>query len=230
MNGHHVERGSSTILSSFPHFLDHGTVMRLISKLESAHICRGYPRKEFVDMANARGGVIRRVNGEARAHVDSLHPVAMNGEIYQSTLRTTECSLLSQSPLCSQCRDYGPVLRSIYSQWIGKSRDHVNKFTNNRYLTLSQKDAKLKNLQDRVHQERKERIALEAKIEQLTSRSGVEVDPSLHQDLLSVMEGNNGKIAAEFPEGTFRRLFWEQQLKAAEKGPKQMRWHPTIIR
>ena len=63
MNGHHVERGSSTILSSFPHFLDHGTVMRLISKLESAHICRGYPRKEFVDMANARGGVIRRVNG-----------------------------------------------------------------------------------------------------------------------------------------------------------------------
>ena len=154
----------------------------------------------------------------------------MNGEIYQSTLRTTECSLLSQSPLCSQCRDYGPVLRSIYSQWIGKSRDHVNKFTNNRYLTPSQKDAKLKNLQDRVHQERKERMALEAKIEQLTSRSGVEVDPSFHQDLVSIMEGNNGKIAAEFPEGTFRQLFWEQQLKAAEKGPKQMRWHPTIIR
>ena len=77
-----------------PSLLDHGTVMRLISKLESAHICRGYPRKEFVDMANARGGVIRRVNGEARAHVDSLHPVAMNGEIYQSNLRTTD------NPVC----------------------------------------------------------------------------------------------------------------------------------
>ena len=81
-----------------------------------------------------------------------------------------------------------------------------------------------------MYQERKEQVALEARIEQLTSRSGVEVDPSLHQDLVSIMEGNNGKIAAEFPEGTFRRFFWEQQFKAAEKGPKQMRWHPTLIR
>ncbi len=76
-----------------------------------------------------------------------------------------------------------------------------------------QKDTKLKDLQDRVHKERKERVALEAKIEQLTSRSRVEVDPTLHQDLVSIMKGNNGKITAEFPEGTFRRLFWEQQLR-----------------
>ncbi len=63
MNSHLVERETSTILSSLPHFLDHGTVMKLISNLESACICRGYPRKEFVDMVNSRGGVIGGVNG-----------------------------------------------------------------------------------------------------------------------------------------------------------------------
>ena len=34
-----------------------------------------------------------------------------------------------------------------------------------------------------------------------------------------------------FPQGSFRRLFWEEQLKAAsQKDPRQMRWHPLIIR
>ncbi len=139
VNSHLVERETSTILSSFPHFLDHGTVMKLISNLESACICHGYPRKEFVDMVNTRGGVIGGVNGEVRALVDSLHPVAMNGEIYRSTIRTTRCTLLSNSSLCSQCRNYGSVLRRIHSQWIRRPRDHFNKFTNNHYLTPSQK-------------------------------------------------------------------------------------------
>ena len=45
------------------------------------------------------------------------------------------------------------------------------------------------------------------------------------------MEENDDSIKKQFPDGTFRRLFWGQQKKAAGvSNPKQMRWHPMMIR
>lgn len=208
--------------------MDHGTVMKLISILESAHICRGYPKQEYVDMINTRGGVLKTVAGKVRAHLD-LHPVVVQGDVFPSTVRTIDCGVVSKSPLCSACKGYGPVLRSIYCQWYSKAQE-LSKFTNNRYLTPLQKDMKMKNLTEKVYKERKERSILEAKVASLTSESGIELETSFHQDLLSIMQDSNGKVEAQYPEGSFSRLFWEQQFQSALKGPKQMRWHPTLIR
>lgn len=37
-------------------------------------------------------------------------------------------------------------------------------------------------------------------------------------------------VNEHFPEGTFRHLFWKQQLQAARtKDARQMRWHPCMI-
>ena len=45
------------------------------------------------------------------------------------------------------------------------------------------------------------------------------------------MNENDRNVKDEFPEGTFRRLFWEQQLKAARCiDARQKRWHPTMIK
>ena len=39
------------------------------------------------------------------------------------------------------------------------------------------------------------------------------------------------EIHNAYPEGSFKRLFWEEQLRAAQaKDPRQVRWHPLIIR
>lgn len=39
------------------------------------------------------------------------------------------------------------------------------------------------------------------------------------------------KIHTECPEGSFKRIFWDQQLEAANtKDRKQIRWHPAIIK
>ena len=60
---------------------------------------------------------------------------------------------------------------------------------------------------------------------------GVVVDESLHQDLCSIMEEKNGVVKESFPEGTFRRLFWDEQLRAVQvSDSRQMRWHPMMIR
>ena len=38
------------------------------------------------------------------------------------------------------------------------------------------------------------------------------------------------KVPRQYSEGTFHRLFWEQQVEAMTKQPTQRRWHPMLIR
>ena len=230
VNNQHVERNVTPIFSAIPEHLNHAAVMHLISVMDSANVCCGYPQSKYIEMADARKGIFKSKDGVARAKVDTSLPVTLDGEVYHSTIRTTNCHILSLSPMCSKCKDYVSILRTCYSRWCKKSGDEVSEFTNNRYLTSPQKTKKIEQLQRKVVAGRQERTALLEKIERLTSQSGIEVEPTFHQDLLSIMEGYNGKVQAEFAEGSFRRLFWEQQFIAAKKGPKQIRWHPTLIR
>ncbi len=50
----------------------------------------------------------------------------------------------------------------------------------------------------------------------LSGPNSVSVDESLHQDLCGIMKEENDRVKNCFPEGTFRRLFWDEQLKAAQ--------------
>ena len=57
------------------------------------------------------------------------------------------------------------------------------------------------------------------------------MDPNLHNDQVAIMEDKSQEINEKYPTGTFKNLFWEQQLKAAkDKGSKGFRWHPMMIR
>lgn len=50
-------------------------------------------------------------------------------------------------------------------------------------------------------------------------------------DLLGIMNENSTNIKQAYPEGSFARLFWEEQLKAASvKDARQIRWHPLMIK
>ena len=45
------------------------------------------------------------------------------------------------------------------------------------------------------------------------------------------MKDNAASVLADFPEGSFQHLFWEQQLKASRVScAKNMKWHPMMIR
>ena len=57
------------------------------------------------------------------------------------------------------------------------------------------------------------------------------LDESFHSDLLKVMDDGSDEIQKAYPEGSFARPFWEEQLKAAKVSePHQVRWHPVIIK
>ena len=180
-----MEANNSKIGDQFPpgtlpsNLNNHGTAMKLILILDSAHVCHGYPKREYVEMASSCKGVFRGKSGEVRAQIDSTNPVIMQGKVYQTTIRTVGCALLSNSPLCDQCKKYGPVLRATFSR-CRNTQNEVSKFTNNRFLTSPQKCTKLKQLQKKVVSEQKQKNALLERIQHLTSSSGIEVEPSFH--------------------------------------------------
>ena len=96
-------------------------------------------------------------------------------------------------------------------------------------MNTPEKKAKVHKLKRRAHVAENEVRKLQANIEKLTQQQGDSVEGGFHQDLLSIMkEKAPGKA---YPEGSFRRLFWEEQFRAAsKKDSRQVRWHPLIVR
>ena len=142
--------------------------LKMLTTLDSANVCHGYPNKGYIDFAKSRKGSFRDKEGRVKAYVDSLHPVIKKGNVHRSTIRTTECTLLSQSSLYNFCNDYGPVLHVSYHRWLGES-DKVSKFTNNWYLTSMEKNAKLSGMQKKITRGQKERAAIMERIDDLTA-------------------------------------------------------------
>ena len=102
--------------------------------------------------------------------------------------------------------------------------------TNVRYLTTPEKRLKISHLTKRARSAEKEVKRLQEKVAMLIKHAD-ELDPQLHHDLVQVMEENSEKIHREFPEGSFRRVFWDQQIKNARvKDSRQVRWHPLMIK
>ena len=44
----------------------------------------------------------------------------------------------------------------------------------------------------------------------------VEVDDQVNSDLFKIMDKNTERVKSDFAENSFRRLFWEQQLKSTK--------------
>ncbi len=48
---------------------------------------------------------------------------------------------------------------------------------------------------------------------------------------MSIMHDNHQKVTEAYPDGSFSRLFWNEQLKAATASDnRRVRWHPVIIK
>lgn len=53
----------------------------------------------------------------------------------------------------------------------------------------------------------------------------------VHADMQAIMNEMTGAVRKENSEGLFRRIFWDEQLKALQtKDPRQVRWHPALIK
>jgi len=53
---------------------------------------------------------------------------------------------------------------------------------------------------------------LEKKIKEMIEESSQQLDSDFENDLEHIMKENNSRISEMYPEDSFQRLFWKQQL------------------
>lgn len=158
------------------------------------------------------------------------------------TIRSANCEYLlpveqaMKMKRCHPCKEYRQTLnRMLYRVEHGRPKDtekcHPESHTNYRYLSSPEKIARLKNLHDHARLMQQNVNRLNAKIRKLIDDNGTEVDDNLNKVLVEIIEERSPFVAASYEEGSFPRIFWETQQRAASlKDVRSMRWHPLIIR
>ena len=222
--GHEIHRADTCL--SMPSHLDIPSLPLLLDVLDKLSLCPGNPDPHFLEMADGRKGKFNS------AVIDNTVPVKIGDKTYSRTLRTNSCQLLvgMSGGRCTSCKSYRSQLRATYSRWSKKSPTR-KKFGNNRYLDTPQRQEKLKSLQSRATNAEKELKKLKERIANSAEKIGTSVDSYLHADLKQIISENQASIHNQFPEGSFKRLFWDQQAKAASlSDARQMRWHPVMVR
>ena len=226
---HRVDPSTVPALSHFPSHPDSEQLNSLLNKIDGLPICCGQSDSQYIEMLNAKKGRILSVRGDTSAYLDN-GPLEINGKTISQTIRSSKCKLLGSS-CCCYCKKYLKNLREIYRRWSKRSVGSPGVCANERYMTTPQKKAKMSKLRYRARTAETEILRLNEKISKLTATQGEVVDGDLHSDLIAIMHENSEKIKTAYPEGSFSRLFWDQQLKmASQKNPRQMRWHPVLIK
>ena len=91
----------------------HHNVNELIAKIDSLNVCAGHPESCFSVISKARKGKSKGSSGNLVAFTDDYCPVSLNGETYDSTIRTVKCELLVSGVKCEACKEYRSILRSM---------------------------------------------------------------------------------------------------------------------
>lgn len=118
------------------------------------------------------------------------------------------------------CKNYRATLRALCSQQQRTTEDTISKrtevssHTNYRYLTTDQCKRRMCNLKEKLDQQHSKVNKLQKKIQHMIENNGQQVDSILGHDLEGIMVENTNKVLQSYPEGSFHRLFWQQQLEA----------------
>ena len=232
VHGQLVPLHSCTPLNSFPSVLDPATANRLVSLIDTLHVCPGNPEIHFTTLCNSRNGHIEAADGRVKAFLDTYYPVRMNGQHYSSTMRTTSCALLVTGTKCTSCKLYRVVLRALRSKTMRcPHATHITSHVNYRYLTTLQLRETMSTLKAEVVQQKREIDKLKERVRGLTVQCGVVVDDALQHDLCTIMEEMTEHVREKYSENSFHRVFWEQQLNAlSATNHRQLRWHPALIK
>ena len=222
-----------SVISHFPQLVTPENVNDQLQCLDRLKVCAAHPDERFLQMAKEKKSF---KEGQVSASIDDVADVTLNGDTYCCTLRTASCQMLVPTGKCANCVSYRATLRTMHTRWQKITASSPSKYTstssrtNFRYLTTPQKKKRMTSLRARVTSAERKVNYLMKKIKDSTDAQGVTVDDCLHQDLSQIIEEHTPSIIEQFPEGSFKRLFWEQQREALRGNSRQMRWHPTMIK
>ena len=168
------------------------------------------------------------------AFVDTVPTPSKDGSLQLRTFRDGDCTLLVSSLLirCFNCTKLRERLRQKAHQKSDlETAPSGSVYTPNVHLSTPEKLQKLARLQLKRSDSRKKVTMLTKRIEAVCTKESISVDHALHQDLADIMKGESSSVQQALPDGSFRKLLWQQQVNAlTSKDPRQRRWHPLIIK
>ena len=152
-------------------------------------------------------------------------------------LRTQQRTRVNQVYRCHGCTQYRQTLtRMLYriehqEPKQVEERTNPRSHTNYRFLSSQEKTARLKNLHDQARTMQQAIDCLRDQVKKLIDENAKEVEDDLDEALVEIVREKSPFIASRYEEGSFARIFWDAQQKAASvKNTKSMRWHPLMIR
>ena len=240
VNNHFVSHENCSVLSAMPLKLESESLNAFLSLLNHLNICCGQPDSHFILMLKSKKGKIASSAGDVKAYIDDNAPILLsNGEYREATIRTSSCEILVNSAdSCSLCLSYRSTLRAMYSRWNKKcaliastsTEVDVSSHGNERYMSTPERKEKMRKLKMKVRESDRQVQKLRDAIKKLSNEDSESIDTDLHSDFLAIMNENNDTVSKAYVNGSFAKLFWDEQLKAASASATRRCWHPLIIK
>ena len=98
-------------------------------------------------------------------------------------------------------------------------------------MSKEKQQTKLRQLRNKVKRLKDQNSKLRNKLYEKICSDGQALNEKCSKDIAKLIEETTPEINEQTKPGSFKRLFWEEQLKYNScKSPHAMRWHPMIIR
>ena len=153
------------------------------------------------------------------------------------TIRHKDCEVIvatdQGSGRCWPCSKYRSTLRTLSARHVTLSSTRLQPSSHTPYtsLTNDEKSERLQQLHRLARQTQQQLKRLRRKLATVSDTKGVEMDSATHSDLCDIMSQENKAVHQAFSEGSFARIFWEQQFDAISCPDKRgMRWHPLMVK
>ena len=142
-----------------------------------------------------------------------------------------EVLVTGDSRKCKHCKKHR---KSLCAMACRERKDDVtdpSSHTNYACLHTPEKHERLSRNQKEKQRLSRKVVELESKLAAATEQVGVTLDDKLHNDMKKIGASLMKQVYDSYPEGSFQRLFWDQQIKASGfKNSKSMKWHPLFIK
>ena len=234
VHGVEVSKDKCQLLSNVPVTLDKDAWQCLLTILNNCSICPGNPDKDFIEMSGCKRSTFSKTG---KAFVDNHVRTCVDGGSYTPTIRCNDCPIILMGTKCSCCVSYRNTLRKMKARWLKQKtsspsvRQSPSSRTNVRFLKTPERLKRYKGLRSRLDNKIKENKRLRAKIKDMINKQGNRIDHEISADLHTIMNEMTDKVYNDNPPGSFRRLFWEEQMKALQqKDKRQIRWHEAVIK
>ena len=135
VNNHRVDPQNVSLLKDVPPLLDITSITNLLQAVHTLKTCAGNPDSKFTELARSKKGQFLSADKKVVAYLDSGFRVVVDGQDHASTVRCSDCHLLTQYTRCVPCDVYRGTLKSMHYRFQKSCKTNIQKTgTNYRYV------------------------------------------------------------------------------------------------